>query len=227
MLPRARPHRAPTAPCRRGYRGAAGKWGKEGRGGTHWGWGFGGPYGHVCSCLLAAAHSILHAAAFCCVLLRPQSCTRLHGAVCAGLCTVLPCAFARSLLQASAYIRTPLHSPAFSCTLLRSRSCTLLHFAACFHSSPPLHTPICDPPPPPPSPRCRQGEVGGLHPPSARSPPLWGRSTWAQPPARARSFCCCQQNFPTAALATQGRGAAEEPPRSALPVWGVEGGGGE
>lgn len=181
--------------------------------------GLGAPW--TCCCALDPAHGcvFLHAAAPSVLHVFAQSCT----AVCEGSCTVLPCAFARSVLRASACICPLLHTPAPSFAVSPARSRILLH--ASTPSSlrtllPTFAHPNLPPPSPSPSPRCRQKEVGGLHPPAARSPPLWGRSTWAQPPARARSFCCCQQNFPTAALATRGRGAAEEPPRSALPVWG-------
>lgn len=163
-----------------------------------------------CIFLHAAAPSVLHVSA----VLRSCLCGVLHDPF-LGFCTLSPACICVHLCA----------SLAQPCAILCGQSCTLPHFCCTLpllprfaRSSPPLHTPICDPPPPPPSPRCRQKEVGGLHPPAARSPPLWGRSTWAQPPAR--SFCCCQHNFPTAALATRGRGAAEEPPRSALPVWG-------
>lgn len=178
------------------------------------------------ACLLLHTPSCtwLHFAACCCALSPAHGCTVLFVQGCARSFPVLLHARSCKHLHTSALPCTALHFPARSFAVDPARSCILLHA-----STPPhLCTPqSATPPQPPPSPRCRQEEVGGLHPPSARSPPLWGRSTWAQPPARARSFCCCQQNFPTAALATRGRGAAEEPPRSALPVWGVEGGGGE
>lgn len=120
--------------------GSAGCSREMGQGGAGGGtrWGGGGPRG------LAA---ILHKAAFSCTLLHPQSCTCLQScaAVCAGFCTILSWAFARSVLRASAYICVHLlHSPARSFAVNPARSRI---FAARFHSFPALHAPphLCTP----------------------------------------------------------------------------------
>lgn len=143
---------------------------RRGVGGSWWG-GWGSPWtccnpAQGCIFLHAAAPSVLHVSA----VLRSCLCGVLHDPF-LGFCTLSPACICVHLCA----------SPAQPCAILCGQSCTLPHFCCTLpllprfaRSSPPLHTPICDPPPPPPSPRCRQKEVGGPSSTRCPQPPAMG-----------------------------------------------------